>query len=170
MRFGLISALLTAALASSAVAQKPWEKFWLPYGISQGITEAEFEEKAAQNKLTVSYPLGDETKSIKFDDTEYWLNFCNGKLTYASWLIDTNDELIKSMNERINEQGFTLANMTVQSSYSDARKKDDNTLEMRLVHPAKAYSVTYNLYSANGQITVEDIAHDDSYGCEGDKG
>lgn len=168
MKFGLTGALLTAVLSSGAVAQKPWNRFWLPYGISQGMTEAEFDEKVAENKLTVSYPIGGDTKSIKFDDTEYWLNFCNGKLTYASWTIDTNDELIKSMNERINEQGFTLANMTVASSYSDSRKTDDNTLRMRLVHPEKAYSVTYQLFSTNGQITLEDTAHDDSFGCEGD--
>ncbi|WP_394728163.1 hypothetical protein [Altererythrobacter sp. GH1-8] len=152
--------------STQAIGQEPWKKFWLSHGIHQGMTEAEFNEKAVEYNFKVE-PLtaGDDTKVVKAGDTDYWLLFCDGKLTYASWTFDTNEELIKSLNERINKQGFRMANYEVSSQYNDATGQEFNQFTMRLDNPERAYSVTYVLFEANGQVTVEDTEYDDTHGC-----
>lgn len=151
---------------TQATAQKPWNLFWLSHGLHQGMSEAEFNQKAVEHQFSVK-PLmpGSDTKSVKINDTEYWLLFCGGRLTYASWLLDNNDDLIKSLDERVNSQGFRLVEYKVKSSYNDATQTESNNFNMRYENPELAYSVTYDLFSINGQVTVEDSAYDDTYDC-----
>lgn len=161
------SAIFSCALISSGLAAKvPSNLFWVSYGIQQGMTEAEFESVVAQQKLSVTYPIpNQDTKAVTIGDATYWLDFCDGRLTYASWFLDNNDELIKSMDERVNRQGFRLADFKVSSSYSDGLKKDLNQFSLRFEHPEKQFSVTYDQFSENGQVHVEDTNYDDTYNC-----
>lgn len=160
----LSCALLFAS--TQAMAQKPWNLFWLSHGMHQGMTEAEFNEKAVEYKFTVK-PLmaGSDTKIVKAGDTEYWLLFCDGKLTYASWIFDTNDEFIKSLDERVNSNDFKMTSYKVSSQYNDATAQESNQFTMHFENPERAYSVTYDLFSANAQVTVEDTAYDDTFDC-----
>ena len=154
------------ASAAQAIAQKPWNLFWLSHGIHQGMSEAEFNQKAIEHQFSVKTPIpGSDVKSITLDETEYWLSFCEGTLIYASWLFKNNEELIKSLNERVNSQGFKLIEYNVNSTYNDATQTESNNFKMRFENPERAYSVTYDLFNANGQITLEDTAYDETYNC-----
>ncbi|MBO9505555.1 hypothetical protein J7348_13070 [Qipengyuania flava] len=157
-----------ALICSSSVAhgQEPWNLFWLSHGMHQGMTEAEFEKIANDSQFTVK-PLteGSNTKVVETGEKVYWIAFCEGKLTYASWSFHTNDEFIKSMDERVNSQGFRLADYRVSSYYNDASAKELNQFTLRFESSSREYSVTYNLFSDNGQVVVEDKALDETVSC-----
>ena len=156
--------------STQAIAEKPWDKFWLSHGIHQGMSEDEFNQTASDNRFTIKpLPPDSATKIVKTAEKEYWLLFCDGRLTYASWIIDTNDELIKSLNERLNNQGFKLTSYKASSHYNDASSEEQNQFTMRLENPEREYSVTYDIFSRNGQVTVEDTAFDDTANCVREK-
>ncbi|WP_057883972.1 hypothetical protein [Tsuneonella troitsensis] len=154
---------------ASQGAGEPWKRFWLLGGLHQGMTEDEFNAAVVSNKAVVTNPIPNSiTKGVKIGGTDYWVMFCNGELTYASWILNNNDELLKSMSERVNQQGFKLSNYKVASGYNDAAKTDNNGLEMRFENPEREFSVTYNLFPGNGQITLQDSRYDDSFNCAKD--
>lgn len=163
---------LAVSLASGPVEAQPSSKeqgFVVYDQVMQGMSETAFVEYARQKGLEVTTPLPDtDAKSVKLGGTQYMLSFCGGRLTYASWLLDDNAAFIKSMDRRVSDLGFTIKAVSVASDYSDMSQKDVNTLTMKLERYGAPYSVTYTLFDNNGQVVVEDVGYDDSYGCEGD--
>lgn len=164
-----VAALLHSTAALPAVAV-PSNGFWVARDIRQGLSEPDFRAFASKNNLEVKTPLPDkEVKAITIDGTEYWLVFCDGRLTYASWNINNNSAFIKSINQRLNNEGFEPSNLSASSYYNDREAKDSNQMTIKLVNQTAPYSITYNLFDDNGQVTMEDSGYDDSYGCQGDK-
>lgn len=162
--------LLTALTATSADATQGGEPgFWVVRDIRQGMTEAAFNQAVVTSGWKVTAPFGEITKGVVIDGTNYWLLFCEGRLTYASWLINDNSQLIQSMNARINNHGFRLSNFTVSSKYSDSEKRNLNEMRFKLQKPGASYSVTYFQYDTNSQISLEDSDFDDSLGCDRDR-
>lgn len=170
MRISVALALAAMSVASSsALAQADNSKFWVAGEIRQGMSEAQFEKYTADADLEVTKPFSSGmTKSVKVGENTYWLGFCDGLLSYASWTIDTNEKYLKSMNQRVNVEGFKLASFDVSSGYSDATNTDMNEMALRFEHNSRDYSVIYRQYGMNSQVTYEDSNHDDSHSCEGD--
>jgi len=160
--------LSVLATSSADATQGGQPGFWVVRDIRQGMTEAAFYQQVTAAGWKVSSPFNDATKGVSIDGTNYWLSFCEGKLIYASWLTESNDQFIESMNARINDQGFRLTEFLVSSKYSDSAKKKLNDIRIRLEKQGIRYSITYSLYGTNGQIALEDSDFDDSLGCDRD--
>lgn len=163
-----VGMLAAATLVTSLpVVAQAKEQFWVAREIRQGMTLAEFTSYVAVQNLTVSYPLKDGlTKSVTIDGQAYWLMFCNDRLSYASFLINSNEDFIKSVDSRVNGQGFKQTRFSVSNRYSDTTNTQLPELQFRLEKPVAAYSITYFLYKGNGQVALEDERYDDSYGCK----
>lgn len=137
--------------------------------VRQGMTEGQFEDFVRAEGFEVKTPFPDDnTKQVTLNEIPYWLTFCGGTLTSASWLVDENKDFIKSMDQRVSEQGFNVGSVYVQSDYSDIAKSDVNVLTIKLVRSGVPYSIKYSLFDSNGQVTLEDARYDDTYGCGGD--
>ena len=160
----LVTLLACTAPIHSATPSN--DGFWVARDIVQGMSEADFFSFVKDQKLTVTYPLKDQlTKEVTVDGTSYWLDFCNNRLTYASWNVSDNAKLLKSIDQRVNKMGFRLSTFTPTSSYSDSISTDLYQLEIRLTKPGMRYSVTYDVFESNSQITLEDTDYDDSLNC-----
>lgn len=158
----------SVAIAASRVSAND---FWVVWDIHQGMTLDEFNKFVAKEKITISHPLNDDTIGLEVDKKIYWLQFCDGKLTYASFITDNNSQFIKSLSQRLNDGKLRIHSVRANSNYSDTTNKDLNTLTISLRDPNKLlnYSVQYSLFDDNGQVTLEDVRYDDSIGCVGDK-
>ena len=163
-----VMALVTLFTCTAPIhsATRSNEGFWVARDIVQGMSEADFFSFVKDQKLTVTYPLKDQlTKEVTVDGTSYWLVFCSNRLTYASWIVPDNAKLLKSIDQRVNKMGFRLSTFAPTSSYSDSTSTDLFQLRIRLTKPGMRYSVTYDVFEANSQITLEDTAYDDSLNC-----
>lgn len=146
------------------------ERFWVVREIRQGMSEADFLTFVDQHNLPVTTPLPDQDlRQVSVDGTDYWLVFCTGRLTYASWNLADNAKFIKSLDQRINNMGFKVVSISVSNEYSDSIEKELPQLVMRLEKVAASYSVTYTLFDENAQVVLEDSGFDESFGCAGDE-
>ena len=165
--------LLTLALLSSAQAvnaQQSDKEFWVTREVSQGMTESAFFAFAKQNDFEVTTPLPNtSTKSITVDGTNYWLTFCDGSLTNASWNLPDNTAFHRSLDKWINDRGFRLDEFGVSSTFDERANKTNTDMKINLKKPGSKYSVTFYQFAENSQIMLEDVRYDDFYGCEQDK-
>lgn len=131
------------------------------------MSRADLMKLAERENYKATYPFGGESPTFDISGTNYTLGFCEDQLTYASWMISTNEELIKSINKRQNEEGFRLVRGVASVSYDDATKNELSQLSLDLRHPenATAYSVEYTMFEHNSQIDLIDTRFDDSLNC-----
>lgn len=166
----LLTAITGSIVASSANAQHPADFFWINGEVVQGMTKAEFDAYTSANGIEVSNPLPTDDKVLgaNVDGTSYWFVFCNDELTYASWMLASNDHFTKSIATNVG-LGFTMSDYSATSYFNDRVNKDISSLSFSFTHPEKRYSIKYDLFSENGQITLEDVRYDQSIGCAGDR-
>ena len=160
-------ALLPPVYGANASPTK--DQFWLVRDISQGMTESDFFAFAKQNAFEVTTPLPDKsTKSVTIDGTNYWLNFCDGGLTWASWTLPDNETFHRSLDKWINQQEFQLSEFRVSSDFNDRANKTNTQLTLSLTKRGATFSVTYNQFAENSQIALEDVRYDQSLNCNRD--
>lgn len=166
-QLGRLSLAIVICLAGGTpVLAQPKEQFWVARDIRQGMSFADFTASTQRQALVVSYPLNDTfTKSVTIDGQTYWLTFCNDRLAYASFLINSNEDFIKSVDSRVNGQGFRQTTFSVSNRYNDTTNTQIPELRFRLENASAAYSITYFLYKGNAQVVLEDERFDDSLGC-----
>lgn len=168
----LLTLLILALLSTpqTATAQQSNNGFWVARDVSQGMSESSFLAFAKQNDFEVTTPLPDkDTKSITIDGTNFWLTFCDGTLTNASWTLPDNTAFHRSLDKWINQQGFQLSKFEVSSKFDDRSNKSDTVLNLTLKKPESKYSVNFYQFAENSQIMLEDIRYDDFFGCVKDK-
>lgn len=161
--------LLTLALLTSAQAvnaQQSDKEFWVTREVSQGMTESAFFAFAKQSDFEVTTPLPDKsTKSITVDGTNYWLTFCDGSLTHASWNLPDNTAFHRSLDKWINQTGFKLSTFQVSSKFDDRANKTNTDMKINLKKPGSKYSVTFFQFAENSQIVLEDVRYDEFFNC-----
>ena len=161
-------ALLTPVCGAQAEPTK--NQFWLVGDIWQGMSEGDFFAFAKQNAFEVTTPLPDKsTKSVTIDGTNYWLVFCDGGLTWATWTLTENEAFHRSMDHWLNNQGFQVSEIRVSSDFNDRSNKTMTELTLSLTRPGATFSVTYNQYAENSNIALEDVRYDQSWGCKLDR-
>ena len=155
---------------NGANAQPSSDGFWLTGDVKQGMAEGDFYALAKKNEVEITTPMPDKsTKIATIDGTNYWLSFCDGGLTYASWTLADNKTFHRSMDKWLNDQGFVLSDMRVSSEFNDRSTETLTILTIVLAKSGSPFSVTFIQFAENSQIVLEDVRYDQSYGCTLDR-
>lgn len=165
----MLRIVLGAALiliSSAANAREPFVVLgWADGNIVQGMPRGEVEALLVRNghELTDGPPFG---PTFVYEDREYMLGFCDGVLTSASWLTSDNEQFLRSLSQRVNNEGFAVFRTSVSGQYNDRLNSDYYQLSIELSHPEgdRLYTISYDLYEVNGQITLRDSRY--GYNCE----
>lgn len=157
-----------AAIASPATAKEGFFVVGWSHGrIEQGMSRESVEAILSQQGINFS---DDPTFGPSFDtgDRKYHIGFCNGELAYASWLLSDNTQILRSMAQRVNVEGFRVQSTSVDYGYNDRINSENLGLNIFLSHPSnnKAYRVTYHIYPINGQIQLRDTRY--GHSCQPD--
>ena len=129
------------------------------------MSESDFYAFAKQAGIEVTTPFDKSVLLATIDNTKYWLTFCDGSLTYASWILPDNKTLHRSMDIWLNDAGFKLSEMRVSSNFNDRTSETVTLLALTLTKSEAPFSVTYHQFAENSQIMLEDVRYDQSYGC-----
>lgn len=160
--------ILTTAFmlsTSDATAQPSGPGFWVARNVTQGMSESDFYAFAKQAGIEVTTPFDKSILLATIDDTKYWLTFCDGSLTYASWILPDNKTFHRSMDKWINDSGFQLSEMRVSAEFNDRTNETTTKMALTLTRADAKFSVTYNQFAENSQIMLEDVRYDQTYGC-----
>ena len=169
VRPSMLLPLLLFCSHQSINAQPANQGFWVTREVSQGMSESSFLAFAKQNGFEVTNPIaGSSTKSITVDETNYWLTFCDGSLTHASWNLPDNTAFHQSLDKWINDRGFRLDEFGVSSTFDERANKTNTDMKINFKKPGSKYSVTFYQFAENSQIVLEDVRYDAFFNCERD--
>jgi hypothetical protein len=139
--------------------------FWGLDAIKQGMKRSQIEAILKKQDLRIddTPPFG---PFFKDGDRTYSLGFCNDELAYFSWLLNNNEQFLKSFDQRTNRDGFEAFSIKANVMHDDRRITDNSEMTIALSHPSgtKAYTITYHLYPENAQITFRDSRY--GFKCE----
>ena len=133
--------------------------------IKQGMKRSQVEAVLNKHDLQIddTPPFG---PSFKDGGQSYSLQFCNDELTYASWMLPNNEQFLRSFDQRTNKEGFEAFSINASVTHDDRRNSDSPAMNIDLYHSsgAKAFTITYHLFSDNAQIDLRDSRY--GYNCK----